>query len=230
MATETLMTPKDVIDFTFVRKLKISVCNFDQLFTIEFEQARKCLGLDFWQDMIDAKVDYSTAPEWVQGSMTALDAVVKHKSIFYQAIQDAITSQPPTAGDWKVAPRFSGDCGTAYDDLFCKFLAPFLANKVLARRLPFIKSMITDSGILELKGEVQDIDAKDYSSLINAANRDSALSWGNLLAYMKLKPQTDLKETCFKNWPPFKEEEDACKKEDKTCTTRKHRTGIYDFG
>lgn len=223
---QTLMTPLDVIEYSGVKKLGFGFCTFRQLFQIEYEQARNCIGFDLYQSMLDALADYSEVVEYQAGSYTQ-DSVVGFKGLVYKAKVNT-SNMPTVATDWELAPKFEGDCAEIYDYLFCNFLAPYLAHKVLSRRLPYLRNVISDTGVLEYAGDAYDTtNEEQFKSLQHAINRDAAQSWANLQHYMLQDTQKALSETCLKGWLDY--ETNSCENE-AGCTPKSNRTGIYRFG
>lgn len=225
--TQTLMSPSEVVDYSGIKKLNNNLCDFKHIYQVEYEQARKCIGVKLWKAMIAALVDYSATPAWASGTTYNLDDLVKFKGLIYKATTTTET-QPPTIPDWELAPKFEGSCAATYETIFCDFLAPFLAHKILARRIPYIRTMITSMGTIEYNGQdFETTDQKDYTSLVNAINKDAGIAWGNLMHYMDEEDQKALKDSCLDGWPPYETEDCS---NGSQCNTRHHRTGVYRFG
>lgn len=231
MTRKTLLTPKEVIQFTGVN-VNVTPCTFRELYNIELYEARKCIGYNFWLAMVAALADYSAEPEYVSGTTYAEDDIVKYQGVYKIALQS--TSAVPTVStDWENAPRFTGSCAESYDTLFCDFLAPYLAHKVLAARLPYIWTQIRDTGVVTFNGgQFEAVESGDLTRLQNAIYRDAAVVLGNLKHYMSLDAQEE--NTCFSLWPAYgnDENEDGCSCGASTCKTcnPKRRVGGYSFG
>lgn len=226
----TLLTPKDVIQFTGVN-INVTPCTFRELYNIEFYEARKCIGYTFWQAMVAALADYSAEPEYEAGTTYNEDDVVKYQGVYKIALQS--TSAVPTVStDWANAPRFTGSCAESYDDLFCTFLAPYLAHKVLAARLPYIWTQIRDTGVVTFNGaSFETADDKELTRLQNAIYRDAAVALGNMKYYMALDASEA--NTCFAEWPGYENSTDnTCGCGSSACVTcnPKRRVGGYSFG
>lgn len=218
------MTPTEIISFSGV-KINTPPCSFREIYTIEYYQARTCLGFDFWGDLTGALADYSSAAEWSQQEYSQ-DAIVLYQKVYYQASQ-ITEAQPPTKPDWAVAPKFTGDCAATYDALFCDFLGPFLAKTVLFNRLPFIRNQVDGLGVLEYNGsEYETGEEEDYQRLKSAIKRDAAMAWGNFVHHMSQQAQKD--NDCLANYMGY--DDDDCTTKDKDCKPKKHRYGIYKFG
>lgn len=224
MSNKTLLSPSDVPRYTGM-KLDSSPCTFRELYNIEYYEARKCLGMDFWNALIAALADYSAEPEYTAGTTYAIGDIVSFSGVYKIALV-ATSNVPSVAADWDNAPKFTGTCATLYDNLFCNFLAPYLAAKVLAVRLPYIWTQISDKGVVVFNGgQFETADDNGYTRLITAIHRDANFIWGNLCDYM----QDNETETCFALWPQFEQTSCGCGKQTcKTCNPSK--VGRYEFG
>lgn len=224
---KTLLVPKDVVQFTGVN-VNITTCTFRELYNIEFYEARKCIGYDFWLAMVAALADYSADAEYVAGNSYLTGDIVKYQGVYKIALQDTI-AVPTLSTDWEDAPRFAGACATAYDGLFCDFLGPYLAHKVLADRLPYIWTQIRDTGVLTFNGQqFETADSSGLTRLQTAVHKDAAVALGNLKYYMALDASEA--NTCFAEWPEY--DDDSCGCNSSTCNTcnPKRRVGGYSFG
>lgn len=222
----TLLSPNDVRTFSSIRKLNFAPCDFEQIYQEELTLARKCFGLELWEAMIAAKVDYSAILEYIPGSSNAADVVVLYNGIYRKA-KVLTTKDPSFESDWDNAPVFEGGCADAYDEFYCKYLGPFIANTILVSRLPFIRSQITQAGVINQRSDKYNRSSdREFDTVIAATQAAANLAWDNLEWYMKQDAQVALNDTCFKGWPPY--EDDA------NCNTTKSgtrkRTGLYDFG
>lgn len=226
----TLLTPKDVIQYTGVN-VNVTPCTFRELYNIEFYEARKCLGFDFWQAMVAALADYSAEPEYVSGTTYNEDDIVKYQGVYKIALQTT-TAVPTVSTDWENAPLFTGDCAESYDGLFCDFIGPYLAHKALAKRLPYIWKQIRDVGVVEFNGQqFQTTDSNDMTRLQNAIYSDASMILGNLKFYMDLDAQKE--NTCYAEWPAYENTETGtCGCNLITCNTcnPKIHVGGYSFG
>lgn len=222
---KTLMTPNEVIKFSGVA-LPFNPCSFQELYTIEFDQARRCIGMDLWNAMVAAKADYSASPAYASGTTYNLNDTVKFQGLVYQVIVASTTALPTVVTDWSLAPKFTGDCAATYEDFFCLFLAPYLAKKILHIRLPYIRTKITDLGTLNYGDSRQETaDKKDFVSLQNAIGRDQGIAWRNLQFWMNEDAQKE--NECLAGYLEYQKEDcDATN----TCKEKQHRVGIYRFG
>lgn len=219
---KTIINPTEVIYFSNVR-LNFNPCTFREVFQIEYQEARTCLGIDFYNDLIAALADYSAAPAYEAGTSYLAGEVVRFKGIYYQALVD--TSELPTvATEWEPAPKFTGACADQYNDFFCDFLAPYLAFTILAIRIPYVRTQATDLGIIEFSGmQYEPAEADQYQRLLHAIDRDRAMAWNNLVFHL----EQDLSEDpCFANYKGF--EENECDKGN--CSRNINRAGLYRFG
>ncbi|MEL6275696.1 MAG: hypothetical protein AAFU03_11380, partial [Bacteroidota bacterium] len=75
MSKTGLLSPSEVIRWTPVQ-LPFNPCTLRELYGIEYEQAKSCLGLQLWQAMIDALADYSEATYYNADTTYQIDDVV----------------------------------------------------------------------------------------------------------------------------------------------------------
>lgn len=220
------MTPNDVAKFANV-KLPFNPCSFRELYSIEYAEARTCLGFDFWEQMIAALANYSDKPQYTSGTTYSIDDVAIFEGVAYQATKQT-TNQPTVTSDWTPAPKFTGDCATNFDELFCNHLAPYLASRILALRLPFIWKKITDMGVLEYNGQqYESTNSDEYDRLLNAVHRDRSIAWANLQHYLANQNE----EVCFQQYLGFKTDECecGCGSDNGQCKRHQRGSGGYQF-
>ncbi len=224
--TKTLMTPSLVIEYANIKRLGFSPCTFAQLHQIEYSEARTCFGFPLWESMLAALVDYSEVLPYTSGNY-AIGTLKSYNGVVYRSKLQT-TAMPTVVTDWEIAPLFTGDCATSYNSLFCNFIAPYFAHRVLARRLPYIRNLIKDNGVLEYGGENYDTTQEaQFKSLQNAINRDAAECWNNLVHHMSRTAQRDFSTTCYKGWIDYDEKECG---ETGNCGDNRIRTGLWKFG
>lgn len=218
------MTPSDIKVFCNIDDLTFNPCTVDHVFQEELELARNCIGLELWESMISAKADYSDIDEYVSSTSYDVDDVVLYRGEYKIALV-ATDKEPSYISDWSAAPRFEGDCASVYDELYCNYLGPFIANKVLAKRLPFIRTKIAGFGTVESKSNYhENTSDKRFNSMVVAVETAAQTALNNLKWFMALDEQVALKDTCLNGWPLYETE---CKPKNKQFL---HRAGNYDFG
>lgn len=214
----TLLAPSEIKDFCGV-DLRINPCSFRDIYNIEYAEARQRLGIDFYEDLINALADYSAKPEYLAATTYAIDDVVKYQGTYYKALVENTGITPTVAGRWDVADKFTGACAAVYNELWCNYLAPYLANLVLAQRLPYIWTQIKDIGVTENEGNV---DGGKYDRLQAAINRDKERAWNNLSYYLALEENAS--SACFEN---FRSCNDGTSL---PASTSRYRPGQYRLG
>jgi len=209
--------------------VNITTCTFREIYNVEFYEARNRLGYDFWQAMITALADYSAEPEYVAGTSYTADDIVKYQGVYKIALVDT-DAVPSVSTDWGNAPRFTGSCADTYESLFCDFLAPYLANKVLADRLPYIWTQIRDTGVVQINGQQLDsVSSDDYTRLQRAIHSNANRAWGNLKWFMA--QDTSEENACFAEWPGYETQGCGCGESScRVCNTDRKRVGGYSFG
>jgi len=206
-------------------KLNSNPCSFRDLFQIEFREARNCLGVDFWNDIKAALADHSAEPAYESGTTYNAGDIVKFEGIYYEATTTT-TAIPTVASDWEEAPKFTGACAEKYDDFYCDFLGPYLAFTVLSVRLPYLRNVATDIGVIQYEGNrYEPAEMKEYRSLQHAIDRDREIAWKNMVYELE---ENQKEETCFANYKGFLEDEEC--KEDDECSPTRNRSGVYRFG
>lgn len=217
-----LMTPSDVIKYSGV-KLDTNPCSFRELYGIEYKEARTCIGLDLWNAMIDAKVDYSDVQPYASGTSYSIGDVVSYNGIYRKATE--VTESLPSSSSWDDAPIFEGDCAEKYNELFCTFLAPYFAHHVLSIRLPYIWTQIKDIGVFSVDQSGQkSVDSKAYDRVMAAILRDKEIAFNNLDFYLN-----DDESDCFDDYAG---KETTCSCDDKGCSKCNNysKVGRYRFG
>lgn len=214
----TLLAPSEIKDFCGI-DLRINPCSFRDIYNIEYAEARQRLGLEFYNDLVGALVDYSSTLDYNAGTTYAIGDVAKYQGGYYKALEQVTGILPSVLGKWTAAPKFGGSCADAYNDLWCNYLAPYLANLVLAQRLPYIWTQIKDIGVTENEGNV---DGGKYDRLQAAINRDKERAWNNLSYYLALEENAS--SACFEN---FRSCNDGTSL---PASTSRYRPGQYRLG
>ena len=229
---KTLCRPSDVIQYSPV-KLTFNPCEFRELYNIEQEQRRKCLG-GLYNDMVAALADYSTAVNYVSGTTYNEGDVVAFTTnlqrLYYVALVTT-TALPTVATDWELAPRFTGNCAETFEGVFCDYIGPYLAHTVVGNRMPYIYTKLTDVGVTQYQDANHAwADDKQYTRLQNAVFRDRDTVWKNFEEWMGEDAQKE--NDCLKNWKGY-ETKCGCKCGGvgcKNCRAGKLKVGRYDVG
>jgi len=220
------MTTELVVRHSGVKKLTIEQCSFHDIHSIEYKQARQCIGFDLWTSMLAAMADYSGAVTWATGTSYPSDTVVNYKGLFYLAIEDTPqNAAPPNPAYWELAPVFDAEnsCAEKYEEFFCDFLCPYLANTILLRRLPYMDE------VEYMDRKVKKSDPDSFRILVGSVSTSRAEAWGNILYYMGLGANKDLQVEggCFHGWIGV--QDDDCQY--KSIKSPKHlKYGVHRFG
>ena len=192
-----IINPAEVAPFLGI-KLPFNPCDFRGAFNIELREFRKCLGVDFRDDLIAQLADYSAVDEYdPDDAPYALDALVKFEGTYYKSLTAGNTDLPSVKTKWSKAPKFSE---AKYEELYCYFLGPYLAASILARRIPFIISQISDEGILEYNGsEYKSSDTHAIERLQKAVYAERQIVFENLDNWLTSDPQDE--DSVFENYP-----------------------------
>lgn len=194
---KTLIQPRDVPKYTSMQ-LPGNPCTFREIFHIEVYEFRHSLGDAYRKTLLAAMVDYSgtdlyndettynegdTVTYWINESLQVYRALTT---------TDAI---PTTVDDWELALIFEdGDCQAKYNELYCDYLAPYLAYCVLIKKLPSLVAIISDKGVLQFNGlSYQPADQSSVASLKAALESERLMIYSNMVAWLK----ADQDNTCF---------------------------------
>jgi len=194
---KTLIQPRDVPKYTSMQ-LPGNPCTFREIFHIEVYEFRHSLGDAYRKTLLAAMVDYTgtdlyndettydegdTVTYWINESLQVYRALTT---------TDAI---PTTVDDWELAPIFEdGDCQAKYNELYCDYLAPYLAYCVLIKKLPSLVAIISDKGVLQFNGlSYQPADQSSVASLKAALESERLMIYSNMVAYLK----ADKTNACF---------------------------------
>jgi len=194
---KTLIQPRDVPKYTSMQ-LPGNPCTFREIFHIEVYEFRHSLGDAYRKTLLAAMVDYSGTDLYNdQTTYNEGDLVtywINESLQVYRALTttDAI---PTTADDWELAPIFEdGDCQSTYNELYCDYMAPYLAYCVLIKKLPSLVAIISDKGVLQFNGlSYKPADQSSVASLKAALESERLMIYSNMVAYLK----ADKTNACF---------------------------------
>ena len=194
---KTLIQPRDVPKYTSMQ-LPGNPCTFREIFHIEVYEFRHSLGDAYRKTLLAAMADYSSATLYDDTVTYTVGNVVTYwvnESLqFFKALTttDAI---PTTTTDWEPAPIFStGSCQAKYNELYCDYLAPYLAYCVLIKKLPSLVAVISDKGVLQFNGlSYQPADQNSVASLKAALESERLMIYSNMVAWLK----SDQSNVCF---------------------------------
>lgn len=204
MSNKTILQSTDIAKFTAIN-VNMNTCTFADIFAVEYNVFVKFLGYDFRADLVNALVDYSATPEYSPTTAYVLNDVVKYQGKYYTSLEANTGVDPNTAGKWSLAPRFdtSTTCGAKYEDFFCDFLGPYLANCLLDAKVAFIWSQIHDVGTIQYNGaSYSSTDDNAYTRLKRAISNDIRVRLDNLKYHLNAEHKED---ACFSNFLDFTE-------------------------
>ena len=194
---KTLIQPRDVPKYTSMQ-LPGNPCTFREIFHIEVYEFRHSLGDAYRKTLLAAMADYSDAElyndETTYNEGDTVTYWINESLQVYRALTTT-TAIPTTATDWEEAPIFEdGDCQAIYNELYCDYLAPYLAYCVLIKKLPSLVAIISDKGVLQFNGlSYQPADEKSVASLKAALESERLMIYSNMVAYLK----ADKDNACF---------------------------------
>lgn len=240
MAMKILSTSNDVIRFSGFTE-KVNLCNFQQLHQIEYKEARRCLGRDFWRSMVNAQYDDEGTVKYVAGQTYEVgDRVVWTNNVIRQA-KVQTTDTPDLATAWINGPKFQGDCAEFYEEFYETFLGPYFGHTVAANRLPYIWVTVSNMGVVKYNGnDFETVSDKAYDRLLGAIHRDRNNAKSNMDDYLRETYDDGLindedqviENNCLKGWVGL-ESSLTCgcnKKSCKSCGNGRQVSGRYNFG
>ena len=194
---KTLIQPRDVPKYTSMQ-LAGNPCTFREIFHIEVYEFRHSLGDAYRKTLLAAMVDYTGtdlySDETTYNEGDLVTYWINESLQVYRALTttDAI---PTTVADWELAPIFEdGDCQAKYNELYCDYLAPYLAYCVLIKKLPSLVAIINDRGVLQFNGlSYQPADKDSVERLKAALESERLMIYSNMVAFLK----ADKTNACF---------------------------------
>ena len=186
---KTLIQPRDVPKYTSML-MPGNSCTFRELFHVEVYEFRHSLGDAFRLTLLAAMEDYSTAQlyndeiEYNEGDVVTY--WVNESLQLFRAL-DTNTTIPTDTEHWEPAPIFAdGDCQELYTELYCDYLAPYLAYCTLIKKLPSLVAVISDKGVLQYNGlSYQPAEKSSVLSLKNALESERLMIYSNMVAWLK---------------------------------------------
>lgn len=124
-------------------------CDISDIFNVEMAERRKCLGKDFYDELVGDLVDYSAVESYIKGNSYVVDEVVEYKGVLYKAL-GSTTSEPSVKGEWELAPKFTTE---KFEELWCRYLGKYLALVAVRNSLTSVSSKVTGAGIIKIEGE-----------------------------------------------------------------------------
>ena len=194
---KTLIQPRDVPKYTSMQ-LPGNPCTFREIFHIEVYEFRHSLGDAYRKTLLAAMVDYTGTDLYSdETTYNEGDLVTYWINESLQVYRALTTTEaiPTTVDDWELAPIFEdGDCQAKYNELYCDYLAPYLAYCVLIKKLPSLVAIINDRGVLQFNGlSYQPADKDSVERLKAALESERLMIYSNMVAFLK----ADKTNACF---------------------------------
>lgn len=229
---KTLIQPRDVPKYTSMQ-LPGNPCTFREIFHIEVYEFRHSLGDAYRKTLLAAMVDYSDAElyndETTYNEGDTVTYWINESLQVYRALTTT-TAIPTTVDDWELAPIFEdGDCQAKYTELYCDYLAPYLAYCVLIKKLPSLVAIISDKGVLQFNGlSYQPADQSSVASLKAALESERLMIYSNMVAWLK----ADQDNACFSgiDFGTSTEDCDNCGSVKNVKLYNRYQRGQYKFG
>ena len=209
---QTLLTPSDVLSFTKASK-EFPLCELNAIFEMEFCEFTQCLGKAFYDQLLSDLHQYECQ---IYDDDTAYNAgdVVAFGGVFKVAIADTTGNTPDNVAFWANAPRFQTAC---FEDLWCKFLGPYLSWTMIRDQLPFVSIKIAAAGLTKTVGQTfEAANTKEYQRVEQSVLARRERAFTNLDFFMKKNNDAG----CFDNYKAIANTccgECGCTEEDCDC-------------
>ena len=155
---ETLISKVEVVEFSNI-DATFNPSRLKGLWVVEFKVFNDILGYDFWQLLLEDKIDRSTTQEWNDTTEYSTGQVIFYKGRYRQAIQASPAGTiPSTKGIWVDADKFEND---KYQELWTSCLGQYLSLSVLMTDFPFVSSKISEEGAVSFNGTTYKKEDKD---------------------------------------------------------------------
>lgn len=177
----TLLRPSEIVYYSGISK-EFPLCSFRTLFSVEEYEFNECLGIAFYDVLLNDLVEYSNVSAYNNNSFYVIGSTVLRDGVIYISIQDTQGNLPSNPEFWELAPKFTTDC---YNELWCKYLAEYLSLRVIFDRIPHIHNQIKATGIIRLKGDsFETVGDTGVNSLQKSVLRSIERVFGNMHKYM----------------------------------------------
>ena len=208
----SLLSSSEVIHFSGISR-DFPPCDFRLLYNVELTEFRRCLGLEFYTDLQNDRVDYSGEADWQHGVTYNQNAIVVKNGVPYVSLENSNQSEPPSP-KWEIAPKFTTEC---YNDLWCLFLGEYLSWNAIKDKFAFVQYNLSGEGIQLVNtraGRSADVsEFKIYGASVDKKIEDL---YNNMDHY--------LKNNCEEEFKNYKGNLDDC--EDGKCTKgNRYRVG-----
>lgn len=142
MSKRSLLKEFDVIKFSDVQ-LPANTCDFRNLYPIELYRFRKCLGLEFYEYLQSKVADYSTVEPFTKQTYAIGEKAIYKGAVYIAIVENDV--EPTTRTKWKLAPKFTEE---EIEELWCDYLAPYLAWEVLKYKARGIEDFPIDNATI----------------------------------------------------------------------------------
>lgn len=232
--TETEVVYHSGIDLDF------QVCDLRTAHNVERFEFRECLGKEFYKTLQSALASYENITWKAKDEAGDIieyekDAVVVYNGIFKKALETT-SAIPSDKSKWVNAPKFDDSkyCGQIYEQLWCDYLAEFIALSVVKAELPRFATRISKDGLIKLFGQnFQAADSKEVDRIAGWIDKKIAIVFSNMDDWLK----DNNINGCFDNYKGiantccgdcgYSIENCDC---DDSCVKGKITEGTYNFG
>lgn len=137
----------------------VSDCSLSALKSVEiyvFQNELKSV-----KEQLDSHaIVYSDIEEYDKEHVYNIGDVCSYKGVIYKATKNSENKSPHNIKYWENAPRFNKDC---LEDLWCDYIAPYIAAMVVYRDPPMITELATLNGVLPSAALIRSLTDKQAS-------------------------------------------------------------------
>ena len=164
----------------------LEICSDAQRFRYEHKEFKDCLGSTFYSTLKTALATYDDYSTYLDATTYAINDVVEYNGTLYIAKVETVGVPPSNITNWKSAPKFDAAATCDYEEFYCHYLGPYLAHCIVRARLPYLRSILTNEGLVQVDKEGLQKASKDaYATLADRISTDIDLLYGMLVTYIK---------------------------------------------
>lgn len=185
---------------------KFPQCELSDILQTEEWEFRNCLGLDLYDKMIAAQVDYCDVPSW-KSQTYQIGTLVKNAGLIWISKRGGTNTEPLIENEyWTLAPKFDSDsdcgcdageevkCGELYNLIWCRYLARYISLKVAKLTVPRVAINVTGNGVVRATANgMIPADKMEIAYLVQGIETQSIQVFDNMMAWIKRMDRED----CF---------------------------------
>ena len=194
---------------------KFPQCELSDILQTEEWEFRNCFGLELYDKMIAAQVDYCDVPGW-KSQTYQIGTLVKNAGLFWISKRGGTNTEPLIENDfWALAPKFDSDsacgcdsgeevkCGELYNRIWCRYLARYISLKVAKLTVPRVAINVTGNGVVRATANgMIPADKMEIAYLVQGIETQSIQVFDNMMSWIKRMDREDCFGTFDANCKP----------------------------